>query len=442
MLKRYDRLSTDEICLVILMVGFFLRMIYAIRVGYDYSPHDLGVLTSPGKEGFGHLAYIQYLYENHAFASVYMGQFYHPPLFYIAGAMLAALFRVRMDYAPAFEALQQLNMAMSCVGTYYAYKIAGKVCRNDRFLIAAAIYLAFCPAFYVIGAELNSDCFVTVFQIMAVYYTIVWLEESTVRNILRIAVCIILAMLSKTSGVIIAGAIGCCFLWRIIDRKSEWKNLLKQYAVFGAVSIPLGLSWEIRKVLVLGAPLGYIMRLPVTHQQYVGDLSLGERLAFPYHLGLCYQSIDFSDPAYHCNIWTQMFYTMNYDENLILGTSGAASLFFYRLLFYVSIVLYIMLADMLIRALFDKSICMGLRLAVCLNYLIYLAFFIVFSFNYPHICSMNFRYIVLTAVLLILGYGLYYSRHYDKRILNNAVLILIAVQSISASMLYLIWPRI
>lgn len=437
------RNTIKYICYVIMLVGFATRLIYAGRISYSYSTHDIGYLSTPAKQEFGHLAYIQYLYENHSFAPFCYGQFYHPPLFYIVGALVAALFRVKDNYVPAFETLQMLNMIASCLGTYFAFKIVERVCKEKFYLIAATLFLTFCPEFYIVGGELNNDCFCLLFQIMAVYFVMVWLDKPTTFNIIKLALCIDAAVLSKLSGLTIAAAIGACFIVRWIKQRKEWKKYLKQYIVFGSVCIPIGLSWSIYRYITLKIPFTYVMRLGNNIPQYIGDkVSVWDRLKFPYNMNLNYPYIDVDNPVFHCNIWTQMFYTMNFDENLILATTNSTSFFFYRLLFYSSVILYLILVVVLIIVMFKKAYTVEHKLLFGFNYLVLMVAFVRFALDYAHVCTMNSRYIVLTLILLIGGYGFYYSRHRKNYVLNYLIMGLITIQSISMLTLYMCWPRL
>ena len=81
------------LCLLILLAGTMLKLIYALQVSCYVSPHDLGRLSDWVQRTNGHLGYIQYLYQyRHLLQTspVGAGQFYHPPLFYLVGAAVMA----------------------------------------------------------------------------------------------------------------------------------------------------------------------------------------------------------------------------------------------------------------------------------------------------------------------------------------------------------------
>lgn len=429
--------NAEHICWLILFLGFGLRILYAARVGYDYSPHDLGTFNVDGSvTSFGHLAYIQYIYLHRSIPTVCSGQFYHPPLFHLIGAFVLEIFHVMDAYDAAFEALQMINMFFSSVGILYGYRILKKVGKNDGSLIVGTAFLSFCPAFYIIGAELNNDCLVTVFMIMAVYYTICWTEQQSIGNILKIALCIGVGMLTKTTAVLLAFAIGLIFLYTLIRKRTEWKRYLKQYFFFGIVCVPLGLCWNIYRFIKYRISLTYIPGLSNESNQFVGNVSALKRLGLPSVSQLTSSVIDWDRPTVFSNIWGQTFLTMNYDEG-ILQIDGRLEEMLAVVLLWVSIFLSIMLLCLLLQNLFSSDIDVSLKILFPVNFLIIFGNYIKFAFDYPHICTMNFRYIVIVQVLLISGYVMWHRNHLEKRGLNRCVAIFVVVQSLFASGLYL-----
>ena len=429
--------NAEHISWIILILGFGLRILYAARVGYAYSPHDLGTFNVDGSvTSFGHLAYIQYIYLYRTIPTVCSGQFYHPPLFHLIGAFVLAIFQVTDTYDAAFEALQMVNMVFSSVGILYGYRILKKVGKNDGSLIVGAAFLSFCPAFYIIGAELNNDCLVTMFMIMTVYYTICWREQQSIGNILKIALGIGLGMLTKTTAALLAFAVGLIFLYTLIEKRTEWKRYLKQYTLFGIVCVPLGLCWNIYRFLKYGLSLTYVPRLSDESNQFVGNVSALKRLGLPSVSQLTSYKIDWDRPTEFSNIWGQTFLTMNYDEG-ILRIDGRVEEILAIVLLWVSILLSVMLFSLLLRGLFSSKIDFTLKILFPVNFLIIYGNYVKFAFDYPHICTMNFRYIVTLQVLLIGGFVICHKQHLSGGVLDRCIGACVLVQSLLAAYLYL-----
>ena len=435
-----DWLSDQKhICGILLLLGLILKMFYAIQVPYDYSPHDLGTFSADGSlVSRGHLSYIQYLYLYKKLPDTCFGQFYQPPLFYIIGAVVLGVNHGINNYSAAFEGVQLLNMFFSSVGIIYGYSILRKIGKKDWFLVIGTAFLSFCPAFYIIGAEMNNDSLATMFLIMALYYTLCWREKQNVSSILKIALCIGLGMLTKTNVALIAFAVGLCFLYMLIKNRAEWKRYIRQFCLFGIICIPLGMGWNVYRLLKYDLPLTYIPRIPIDDPQYIGNVLAQVRLGLPSVRQLTSCSIDWDLPVDFSNIWGQTFLTMNFDEG-ILSITGRTGKILANLLLWVSILLTVCLFILLMRHLFSSGKEISLRILFPINFLIILGNYIKFAFDYPYICTMNFRYIVIVQVVLIGSAVICHNNNLSGKIMDICLGISIVIQSILSTYLYLIF---
>ena len=120
------------------------------------------------------------------------------------------------------------------------------------------------------------------FVLGSVYFTVEWYRKYTLGNILRISVCIILGMWSKSSALLVAPAIGSVFLYALITEKENRKSLLRQYGVFSIVTIPLGLAWLLHNYFAFRIPFNYVHRAAETATfAKVSELSAWERYGLP-----------------------------------------------------------------------------------------------------------------------------------------------------------------
>ena len=78
--------------------------------------------------------------------------------------------------------------------------------------------------------------------------------------------------------------------------------------MFGVVSIPLGMSFEIRNMIRYQTPLVYVYTLPEDSWQYVGNYSLTERFLLPKFSEIldCITSMKI---GMGYNTWVQLFRT-------------------------------------------------------------------------------------------------------------------------------------
>ena len=81
---------------------------------------------------------------------------------------------------------------------------------------------------------------------MTIEQTILWLKKPRMGVIIKMALLSALAMLAKTSAVLIPPAIGCVFLCELIRRirqKERLASLMEKFSVFALISILLGTSY-------------------------------------------------------------------------------------------------------------------------------------------------------------------------------------------------------
>ena len=270
------------LCLLILLAGTMLKLIYALQVSCYVSPHDLGRLSDWVQRTNGHLEYIQYLYQyRHLLQTspVGAGQFYHPPLFYMVGAAVMQLFYTMGDpIEPVFELLQIVNTLFACGIAFVSWRILTHLEVTGKKLVVLTAFLSFGPTLYWLGTELNNDCLMTLLQAMTIEQTILWAQKPRTGVIIKMALLLALAMLTKTSAVLIAPAIGCVFLYELIRRirqKDGVWPLIGQFALFAVISIPLGTSYVLRNWFLFQVPPNYVPNLGPNHPQFPRQPSSG-----------------------------------------------------------------------------------------------------------------------------------------------------------------------
>ena len=397
-------------CLLLLLAGTILKLIYALRVPYDISPHDLGYVSDWRVYGTGHLSYIQYLFHQHTLVPSISGQFYHPPLFHIVGAMVFQLYYVEGSTADAaFELIQILNTLFACGISLVGYRILVRLGITRKKLVRLTGFLSFCPTLYWLGVTLNNDCLMALLQAMAIEQTIAWIHRPRTKEIVKIALFLALAMLTKTSAVLLAPAIGCVFLYELIRRirqKNGVPALIGQFVIFALISIPLGISYVLRNWLCFATPPNYVLDLGgARNPQYVGNCTLLQRLGLPTLIQLFSVRIHWDSPADYCNLWGQTFLTMALDEG-ILRLSNVFTKCLGGLLVWSGYIVVFLLLSGFIRTLLSRTVDVPIRLMLGVGATVFFFSYCLFAFQYPYICTMNFRYIVNVPVLLAAGYGI------------------------------------
>ncbi|MDE7138123.1 MAG: hypothetical protein K2O29_06670, partial [Ruminococcus sp.] len=186
--------------LLIIGTGFLLKMYYVLQTSVYTRQHDLGSFGSDA----GHAGYIEYLLFNHHIADFDVRdrwQFYHPPLHHTISAIWIHIneniFLTGRD--PARESLQTLTLFYSMCIIISAYRILRHFALKGKALYIPLTIISFHPAFILLSGSINNDILSVAFILGAVITTLKWYENPTMKNILKIAVCIGLGMMTKLS---------------------------------------------------------------------------------------------------------------------------------------------------------------------------------------------------------------------------------------------------
>ncbi len=413
----------ETIAFLILVSGFLIRALYVLVAPYDISKHDLGVFAFTGSNQIenGHLGYISYLYHfKHLpdFDPRLKGAFYNPPGFHMISALWYGLNQfLGFSEIISLESIQVLTLAFSTGIVIAGYKILLEIFNKNKILLFLLSFLSFFPFFTILGSTLNNDCLATLCSMIAILYTIRWYRNQNMKNIIIIAVSIGFGMLTKLSVGLLAFGIGFIFVYAFIKNIREYKRYLLQFSLFGFICVPLGLYWPIRNYLLYHMPFTYVPRVN-SEIQFVGDYGAISRVGIPGLKQICYSFIRFNAPTEH-NIWVQMVRTSLFDEIMPRDTVSlvySMALF----LFWITLLLSIIALVMYIRVLnSNKTLKIEMKLFFSILFTTLLFSFIQFSFLYPHICTMNFRYIVPIVLLPCLAWGSYLNEVKEDALSNR-----------------------
>ncbi len=371
----------------------------------------------------GHLGYIGYLFYNHHlpdFDPRTAWSFSHPPLHHIISAVWVKLNTLLgIDLDMAIENIQVLTMFYSGAILFITYLILKEldICGKARY--AVLLFVAFHPSFVLMAGSVNNDVLSAMFTAAAILYTIRWYKDSSLKNILILAVMIGLAMMAKLSAGLIAPAVAAVFLIRLIQvigkgmRKEggltgclklpSLRGLIGKFAAFAAVVFPLGLWYPVRNLILFGVPLTYAEKLELTDTQYIGDIPLLQRFTDFSLYQLEHLNIQFPEAGNYreFNVFYGLLKTAifgNFDfntQNPFLEGTGAA-------LFWLNVIVIAAIAAAmgycLVRGRRRHPVEKGFFLVI---FVVYMASYFKFCIDYPHICTMNVRYV---HPVLLVGY--------------------------------------
>ncbi len=390
---------TENTVSLMIWGGFLIRLFYVVMTQADVMQNDIG---SFDRSLDGHLGYIRYLFDNWSLPDINpmsYYQMYHPPLHHFIGAVCMTVYsKLGLETAECVEALQMLPLFYTTAILVYLDKLAVRLkCSvQARFVIAG--FAAFLPYSIYLGGAVNNDALVTLLMVMSLYYTVCWYQNGGWRNIVLMAVCVGCAVMTKTSGVLVAPAMALVMLWKLIKNRGQRLHFIRQYAVFGVIALPLGLWYHIRCLVKYNMPLGFVPSVAGTNQ-YVGQYTIWERFSdYRYALEQLYVRYDYRDGVNDYNIPITLvkgavFGESNYYlKNDTVKTVGTVMFWMTLVLFILLCVGFLFWLSMKEYQKMDKAF-FGTALAVIL------ISYVCFCIRYPHVCTMNIRY-VMTAVYL------------------------------------------
>ena len=401
-----ERGITENTVILVIFAGFFLKMFYVVMTQGHLAQNDIGSLRD---DDWGHLGYVYQIFTTGRLPienPVSHYQLYQPPLHYVIATLCIRVYSLLGIASSAWdEVLQMLPLFYSTAVLVFLNKIGlqFRCSPLGRFVILGLA--GFFPYSIFLGAALNNDPLATLFMIMCVYFTLKWYHDPTLKNILIMAVCIGCAMMTKLSGAMIAPAMAIVMLWRAWTDRKQWVKWVKQFACFGAVAFPLGLWYSVLQWIRFRMPFGYVPSVPQDFAQYIGMYNnLWDRFRDYGHAleSLALQwgpapDVDYNIPVslVKYSVFNELVYYTQTQMTEILGT----------IVFWATAGMFVLFAAAFTAWLFMHRDKMVYKVFLGSGIIIILLAYVRFCLKYPHVCTMNVRY-VMTAVylgMLVLG---------------------------------------
>jgi len=403
MLYKLEKPDYRALIAVIFIAGFLLRLQYILYTGCTERQHDVESFGS----GFGHAGYMEYIageFKLPDFDVRSVWQFYHPPLHHL----ISAFFLIFCDflgteYEVATEALQVLTLFYSTLCMIISYKVFVELKIPRKYIFIPFAIIAFHPTFIIFAGSINNDILSITFQLAAILYTLRWIKNKTLPNILGIALAIGLGMMSKLSAWMMAPAVAVVFLYALVtglrSKQHTFGFYLKQYSVFAAVCIPLGLWWSVRNYLLFSVPPNYIPFLGLDNPQYIGNISAFKRIFdfSPYQFKSVFDM--WGKPYYEFNPTVGLFKTAMFGES-INDTAYPSISVFGTALFWIGTVLALLSFVGMLYYFLSRKYKKGIEdWFLLLVYATNLIMYYYFCFSFAFTCTQNIRY--ATPLILI-----------------------------------------
>ena len=415
-LKIGGNLNTQTLIALMIICAIMLRLIYVLYTDSSSRQHDVGYFNFK----WGHANYIEYWYNNGLklpdFDVRKIWQYYHPPLHHMLMALLLRIYTVLgIEYDTACQALQILPMIYSSLCMIVSYRLFTMIKLKGVPLILAMGIVCFHPTFIILGGAFNNDILSVLFILLSAMWALKWYREQSFKNIIILALCIGLGMMSKLSTWMIAPAVAFLFIYAFFKNIKNTKKYISQFIVFIVICAPLALWWQIRNNIAFGVPITYVPYLSEKDVIYSGNIPLTKRL-FDFtssgQLNYVYDAFTaYGAPYNEFNPTLGLFKTAIFDE----GKNGISVINFPQIkftgpiLFYISVILFLVCFIAFLISMFRKNspVDKVTRIFYLIFFFVFLISYYLFAIKYPFTCTYNIRYCVPLIVLCAMGLGLF-----------------------------------
>lgn len=417
-------------------VTFSFLIIAIVALSYNcYSPywsrqHDSRSFYIP--ETGGHFGYIGYIFNTGKLPSgspIGIWCFYNPPLFYIISALIMKIVVAIKDSVDiGFEILQFFSFAYTVIFNIYFYRILKEI-KVKKSLIPLLLFIGLSPAMIIMSGSINNDILSITLATMSIYYTIIWYKNDSLKNLLKIALSISLAIMTKISVALIAIPIAIVFLIKILKNKQNFTKYLKHFTIFALIALPIGLWYPIKNLVLYDVPITYVQSVDESNSANISKYSTFDRFFKINNNHLNTINIDMSaeNAEYNLYITTLKSFILDehidYDGNTILK-------FAIHSLFYISIAISIMYVIFLIYTLINRKKFNRWIYFFLLIGILQIGSYIIFCFEFPFTFTMNFRYIVPTLLTYSVITGIVSDENKILFNLNTTLILIFSILSI------------
>lgn len=440
---------------IVMAAGAVLRLFYILFSTIYERQYDIGQidLDAGHTVSGGHLAYIQYIYHNGLpdFDPTTVYQFHHPPLHHWICATwmkICSLFISNTDVLE--EAIQVVPFVCSLFTLWMLYKVVCQFELSEKAIGFIMAIFACHPSLVLLSGSVNNDCMALMFTVMIVYWTIEWSRSYAWSSIIKLAFCIGLGMLVKQNVAEMAFPVAAVFVYVLIQKcreKSECIRLIKQFTVFGVISIPIGMSFYVRNLIKFHMSMFWVYELEKDSWQYTGNVPVINRFLWPVPAEMVDNLIHFRLGCGY-NVWMQIIRTSVLGEWDMANVGKPV-----KILAVLLMLIGALLAFAALCAFMKVFVYGGIKKAVSfmqkrpvtlktedgeayidvasyllfgVGYAVNMFCYLLFAYNYPQQCSMNFRYIEITLLFPAVALGVVLQKNKRKWLNRMAVLTLVA----------------
>ncbi len=397
-----QKFDIEMLVAYIIFIGFVMRIGYMLYTPCTVRFHDLKDISIDSN---GNAAYILNILNGHLPISN-EGQFYHPPLYYILSGIVIFVLKPILNLTNEIDIIncaRLVSCTFSCATLYCVKSLCAELKINKLIPLSLVTFL---PNFYLMGGRVNNDAMAVFFMTMILLFSIKWYKNQSIKNTVILALSFGLGMMSKMSVTLLAIPTGLLMIYVLAKsiKKHYLLKTLKSLCLFAVVSIPLGLAYPIRNLVLFNQPFNYVF--DVGSEGFASqNYSFVQRfLTFPITKMI---NPVYNDVFTDYNIWIYLLKGGLFGEfrfNIAVAIP-AIMLFIYALM---NIFMIISVVSSLKEK--DESI-----IYLVLSATVLVISYIAFNIKYPYGCTMDFRYVAPVFIIYALLFGRFIDRNKDKK---------------------------
>ena len=420
----------------VIMVGFFLKIIYDIKLGWMKGTPLIGHWESGSGAAPGHIGLIQYYFTHHflpRFSSRDLACYSDPPLFYITASLFMELFNRFLGWSTSISLrlVQSMNVIYVLIGQCCSIGIMQKFGVKGRRMLLGLIFIMFFPAFYNIGAAMDGSAMAFMYMMFSLNFSLAWFDSRRAKDLRNAAITAGLALLTKQSSVVILPAIAYLIYKGHSDGRRNETPIAEQTRTFAIIVGIMGLIWPVYQMIRFRMPF------LCTDLTAFGDASGSalKRLALPT-LSLLGRVHTTGDPLYDSNIAAQTVKTAAADFNAVdISRHGTYAITVF--LIYLIIACLVVIHLMFIHTLIEKRDVTVHRRFLVIGELSVMVMYVAGCFINRGIQAMDFKAIAAVLVFPTVGMALFTGEEgsetrYEKVLVTVSTVLILMMAFITA----------
>lgn len=383
-------MAKKHILLIVLFLGMLLRFVYFIQTDYTVRAHDLD----------GHIDYIKYILEHKSIPLPEEGwQMYHPPVYYLLGALvykLSSIFSSSEHFV--LRMVQLMSVGLSILMLYYVYKFLKHFVGYELISIFALAFVSFLPGLIFLSDKINNDILTFTLVSISIYYSYRWLDDKSWRNIFILSGIVSLGVLGKAN--FLPFLFGLVFTILVKCRKYifEW-HTFSEILSFFIIVLVFSAWFNIRNFI-------HYHRIFVSNLIFfplpwnVDDVSLPERFTtFKIIYLLRYPYLTVHGPTIQTTFWTFLYRTALIGDGIYTYPEGRV---YMLILQCITVLGLIPLVTTILGAFYVLRTKKYRFYPLVWMLVIFFIFFIWYCIRYPLWQSQDFRYLCIILPIAVL----------------------------------------